>query len=104
MKSSGMDRAYAIADELIKDQLRDKAPEILDAIESMDEADILVVRGVHDHIQQVLNVAGTRFALVEAPSLSAADLRRDQVMFVNCGAKFDRTALSRIRKFVEFFS
>ena len=101
MKPNGMDRAYAIADELIKDQLRDKAPEVLDAIESMDEADILVVEGVHDHIQQVLKVAGTRFALVDAPALSTAELRRDQVMFVNCGAKFDRKALSRIRTFVE---
>ena len=101
MKPNGMERAYAIADELIKDRLRDKAPEVLDAIESMDEADILVVEGVHDHIQQVLNVAGTRFALVDAPALSTAELRRDQVMFVNCGAKFDRTALSRIRTFVE---
>ena len=101
MKSSGMVQAYAIADELIKDKLRDEAPEVLDAIESMDEADILVIRGVHDHIQQVLNAGGTRFALVDAPTLSEADLRSDQVMFVNCGAKFNRASLSRIRTFVE---
>ena len=101
MKPSGMDRAYAIADELIKDQLRDKAPEVLDLIESMDEADILVVRGKHDYIEQVLRGAGTRFTLVGSPALSTAELRKDQVLFINCGAKFDRRGLSRIREFVE---
>ena len=101
MKTTGMDRAYTIADELIKDKLRESAPDSFDAIESMDEADILVVQGVHDHIQQVLGLAGTRFALVTPSSLSTAELRQDQVMFINCGAKFERRGLSRISKFVE---
>ena len=48
MKQTGMDRAYRIADELIKDKLRDQAPDDFADIESMDEADILVVQGVHD--------------------------------------------------------
>ena len=101
MKTTGMDRAYSIADELIKDKLRESAPDSFDALESMDEADILVVEGIHDHIQQVLDLAGTRFALVTPASLSAAELRQDQVMFINCGAKFDRIGLSKIAKFVE---
>ena len=101
MKQTGMDRAYRIADELIKDKLRDQAPDDFADIESMDEADILVVQGAHDYIQQVLDLAGTRFSLVSPPALSTAALRQDQVMFVNCGAKFDRRGLSKITNFVE---
>lgn len=101
MKQTGMDRAYRIADELIKDKLRDQAPDDFADIESMDEADILVVKGAHDYIQQVLDLAGTRFSLVSPPALSTAALRQDQVMFVNCGAKFDRRGLSKITNFVE---
>ena len=72
MKQTGMDRAYRIADELIKDKLRDQAPDDFADIESMDEADILVVKGAHDYIQQVLDLAGTRFSLVSPPALSTA--------------------------------
>ncbi len=101
MKQTAMDRAYRIADELIKDKLRDQAPDDFADIESMDEADILVVQGVHDYIQQVLDLAGTRFSLVSPSALSTAALRQDQVMFVNCGAKFDRRGLANITSFVE---
>lgn len=101
MNKSKMDRAYRIAEELVKDRLRTEAPEMLDELESIEEADVLVVRGVHDHIQRVLSLSGTRFALVEPGEIARADLRVDQVMFVNCGAKFDRRGIGRIRAFVE---
>lgn len=98
---SKMNRAYRIAEELVKDRLRTEAPEMLEELESIEEADILVVRGVHDHIQQVLSLSGTCFALVEPGEIGRADLRVDHVMFVNCGAKFDRRGIGRIRTFVE---
>jgi hypothetical protein len=101
MNQSSMDRAYRIADELIKDKLRESAPEIFDELETIQEADILVVQGVHDHIQRVLALAGTTFALVGPADVASAELRLDQVMFVNCGAKFDRRGMGKIRAFVE---
>ncbi len=101
MTQSGMDRAYRIADELIKDRLREKAPELYDELEGIEQADILVVIGVHDHIQRVLKLAGTPFSLVEPSHVASAELRPDQVMFVNCGAKFDGRAIARVRSFVE---
>lgn len=101
MTKDSMDRAYKIADELIKDKLADAAPELARALEGIEEADILVVRGLHDHIQRVLELSGTRFALVDPPRIASAELRPDQVMFVNCGAKFDQRGLNVIRAFVE---
>lgn len=101
MTQSGMDRAYRIADELIKDRLKDKAPELYEELEGIEQADILVVVGVHDHIQRVLKLAGTPFTLVQPSQIASAELRPDQVMFVNCGAKFDGRAIAKIRSFVE---
>jgi hypothetical protein len=101
MSESSMDRAYKIADELIKDKLKEAAPELAAELEGIEEADILVVRGVHDHIQRVLDLAGTRFALVEPSQIATAELRPDQVMFINCGAKFDKRGLNIVRAFVE---
>ena len=101
MNQDSMDRAYRIADELIKDRLQDRAPELAEKISDIEEADILVVRGVHDHIHKVLGVAGTRFAMVDPRRISVTALRPDQVMFVNCGAKFDERGLNVLRSFVE---
>ena len=95
-----MDRAYKIADELIKDTLREKAPDQFEELEGIAEADILVVGGVHDHIQRVLKLADSRFTLVSSRQLNSVELRPDQVMFVNCGAKFDQKGLRKIRSFV----
>ena len=100
MTDKSMDRAYKIADELIKDTLREKAPDQFEELEGIAEADILVVRGVHDHIQRVLRLADTRFTLVTPVALNSAELRPDQVMFVNCGAKFDEKGLRKIGSFV----
>ena len=100
MTHKSMDRAYKIADELIKDTLREKAPDQFEELEGIAEADILVVRGVHDHIQRVLKLADTRFTLVTPVALNSAELRPDQVMFVNCGAKFDEKGLRKIGSFV----
>ena len=100
MTHKSMDRAYKIADELIKDTLREKAPDQFEELEGIAEADILVVRGVHDHIQRVLRLADTRFTLVTPVALNSAELRPDQVMFVNCGAKFDQKGLRKIGSFV----
>ena len=100
MTHKSMDRAYKIADELIKDTLREKAPDQFEELEGIAEADILVVRGVHDHIQRVLRLADTRFTLVTPVALNSAELRPDQVMFVNCGAKFDEKGLRKIGSFV----
>ena len=101
MTRDNMDRAYKIADELIKDRLEDVAPELAAELAGIEEADILVVRGVHDHIQRVLDLSGTRFALVEPGQVASAGLRPDQVMFVNCGAKFDQRGLNVIQSFVQ---
>lgn len=101
MTQESMDRAYRIADELIKDRLEETAPELAAELAGIEEADILVVRGVHDHIQRVLDLAGTRFALVDPGRIASAELRPDQVMFVNCGAKFEQRGLNTIRAFVD---
>lgn len=101
MSKDAMHRAYRVADELMKDRLREKAPELLNEIEGLEEADILVTIGEYDHIQQVLELAGTRFTLIEPGRLSQARLRPDQVLFVNCAGHMGPQELRAIRTFVE---
>lgn len=101
MSQSSMDRAYKIAEELIKDRLEEEAPELAAELDEIEEADIVVVQGVHDHIQRVLDLAGTRYAMIHPQRIASADLRPDQVMFINCGAKFDGRGINVVRDFVE---
>lgn len=101
MKISGMHRAYRVADALMKDRLGEKAPEILKEIESLEEADILVTIGEYDHIQQVLQVTEMPFTLIRTEQLAEAQLRPDQIIFVNCAGHFGPSELRKVRTFVE---
>jgi hypothetical protein len=101
MTTDGMHRAYRVADELMKDRLREKAPEVLEEIESLEEADVLVTVGEYDHIQQVLQIAGTPFKLISPAQIADAQLRPDQILFVNCAGHFGPGELRKVRTFVE---
>ncbi|HLB64259.1 MAG TPA: hypothetical protein VJJ46_05415, partial [Anaerolineales bacterium] len=64
MSKPTMEAAYRIAHELLKDRLQQNAPEMLAALETIQEADVLVVRGQYDHIEDVFRHSGTPFTPV----------------------------------------
>jgi hypothetical protein len=101
MTKDDMHHAYRVADALMKDRLREKAPELLKEIESLEEADVLVTVGEYDHIQEVLKIAGTPYKLIGPAQLAEARLRADQILFVNCAGHFGPGELRKVRTFVE---
>jgi len=78
-----MTSSYRIAQELFKDRLRKQSPETLELLEDIHAADVIVVGGTYDHIEQVLDAADTPYTLVQPEMLNRAKLRPDQVMFIN---------------------
>ena len=95
-----MDRAYRVADELLKDRVRTHAPEALDELERVTEDDVLVTTGCYDWIQSVFSHGGIRHRTVEPRVLEQVDLDPDQVVFVNCPGDFSRQGVHRLRQFV----
>ncbi len=101
MTKDKMNSAYRVAQELLKDRLKDASPETLRELEQIHAADVLVVRGIHDHIEDVFEHAGTPFTAVNPEHLSRAQLRPDQIIFVNCPGKLTPAGLRKITAFVE---
>jgi len=99
-KSDAMKDAYKIAQELLKDRLKEVNPEALEEITSTDGADVLVVQGTYDFIEQVLSLAGVPFKLISPQSLSRAQLRPDQIVFINCPGEVEPAGLRKLERFV----
>ena len=53
-----MRSAYRVAEELLKDKLRQVAPEALRELEDLKAADIIVTTGQYDHIEDVFGQGG----------------------------------------------
>jgi hypothetical protein len=95
-----MQSAYRVAEELLKDRLRKEAPEALRELEDLSAADIIVTRGQYDHIEQVFSHGGIPCTTVDPGSIDSAELRPDQVMFVNCAGNFTPPGLRKLHQFV----
>jgi hypothetical protein len=95
-----MKKAYRIAQELLKDRLKDVDPEAYKELKDIKEADVIVVGGSYDYIQNVLSMAGTPHILIEPRDLDHADLRPDQVLFINCPGKLSPLGLRKLKTFV----
>jgi hypothetical protein len=101
MRKENMNSAYHVAQELLNDRLIDASPETMRELEQIHAADVIVVRGIHDHIEDVFVHAGTPFTTVNPEHIEKAQLRPDQIIFVNCPGKLNPGGLRKITAFVE---
>ena len=100
MSKQDMTSSYRIAQELFKDRLRKQSPETLELLDDIHAADVIVVRGTYDHIEQVLDAADTPYTLVQPEMMDKAKLRPDQVVFINCPGNLNKKGLRRLESFV----
>jgi len=100
MGKKDMDSSYRIAQELFKDRLRKQAPETLELLEDIHAADVIVVKGGYDHIEQVMESADTPYTLIEPETMDKAKLRPDQVLFINCPGILNKKGLRKLESFV----
>jgi hypothetical protein len=96
-----MKSAYRVADELLKDRLRRQDPEALKDLEDLNAADIIVTAGQYDHIEQVFGQGGIPCSRVDPRQIDGANLRPDQVIFVNCPGHFTPQGLRKLHQFVQ---
>ena len=78
MGKKDMTSSYRIAQELFKDRLRKQSPETLEVLDDIHAADVIVVKGGYDHIEQVMDSADTPYTLIEPETMDKARLRPDQ--------------------------
>ena len=100
MSKREMTSSYRIAQELFKDRLRKHSPETLELLDEIHAADVIVVGGSYDHIEQVLDAADTPYTLIEPKTIDKAKLRPDQVVFINCPGNLNKKGLRKLESFV----
>jgi len=95
-----MKQAYRVARELLRDRVRSSSPETLEILEQVRQADVIVVEGSYDRIQDVLEMAGMPFTSVNPERFERSELRPDQIVFVNCPGNVSTKAVRKLEAFV----
>jgi gamma-glutamylcyclotransferase (GGCT)/AIG2-like uncharacterized protein YtfP len=93
-------RAYRVAGELTRARMRRSAPADAEALAAVGPDDVVVVPGVYDSVERVLEVLGVPHVLVAPDELAGRRLRPDQLVVVNCPGHLPDRALPALRDFV----
>ena len=104
MKQSPQDsqaRAYRAGARITRDRIEREAPDDARALREVEAADIVVVPGTYDHVEQVLDALSLPYTVVSATALAQARLQPHQLLVVNCPGTIDDQAVVAVRDFVE---
>jgi hypothetical protein len=98
---AGRKAAYRAAATIAKEQLRRDAPERARVLDSVEASDVVVVRGIYDRVEDVLDALEVEYSAVEPRELDRLQLSSEQLLVVNCPGQVSAAAITRIRAFVE---
>jgi len=93
-------KAYRAGARMAKERITREAPLDAAALEAVEASDVIVVSGQYDHVEQVLGALETPFTQVARGQLSQVELRREQLLIVNCPGELPSRDVARIRDFV----
>src|ERR1041384_5160101 len=69
-------------------------------LHAVEKAEVVIVTGSADHMEQVMQRAGVKYALVTPDDLPDLPLRWQQILMVNCTGQMTPRAMERVRRFV----
>ena len=101
MIKNKMSTAYRVAQEMIKDKLKDVDEGMAAEFEELGQSDVIVSIGVHDYIEQVFNGIGLKHNLINPQQFEKIDLDPDKIIFINCPGNVSSKGLRNLVTFVE---
>ena len=101
MIKNKMSTAYRVAQEMIKDKLKDVDEDMAAEFEELGQSEVIVSKGVHDYIEQVFNGIGLKHNLINPQQFEKIDLDPDQIIFINCPGNVTSKGLRNLVTFVE---
>ena len=101
MIKNKMSTAYRVAQEMIKDKLKDVDEDMAAEFEELGQSEVIVSKGVHDYIEQVFNGIGLKHNLINTQQFEKIDLDPDKIIFINCPGEVTRKGLRNLVTFVE---
>ena len=101
MIKNKMSTAYRVAQEMIKDKLKDVDEDMAAEFEELGQSEVIVSEGVHDYIEQVFNGIGLKHNLINTKQFEKIDLDPDKIIFINCPGNVSSKGLRNLVTFVE---
>ena len=101
MIKNKMSTAYRVAQEMIKDKLKDVDEGMATEFEELGQSEVIVSEGVHDYIEQVFNGIGLKHNLINPQQFEKIDLDPDKIIFINCPGNVSSKGLRNLVTFVE---
>ena len=94
-------RSYMVAANISKQRMMREAPLSAAALEAVETSDIVVVRDIYDHVEQVLEALDVPFKAVELDQFEQVALQPEQLLIINCPGNISSRSIEKVRSFVE---
>lgn len=95
-----MQKANRAAATVVKERMAKERPEDAKVLQAVEAADIVVVRGQYDRVEDVLRNLGIKHTVVNPHQVGSLNLNAKQLLVVDCPGNIPREGIEKIRKFV----
>jgi hypothetical protein len=95
-----MAKANKAAAKVVNERMAAERPEDFRLMKSVDGAEIIVVSGVYDRVEDVLSAVGIRHVVVAPAQLDHLELNARQLLIIDCPGNISSRAVEKVRKFV----
>lgn len=85
---------------VLRERMKRDRPADFQLLSKVKKSEIVVVRGVYDHVETVLDYVKVPYALIEADDLERAELNAGQLLLINCPGNLTPAGVEKVRKFV----
>jgi len=96
-----MRQANTVASQLVRRRMQSTRPRDLELLENAREAEVIVIRGSYDRVQDVLTALETDHVVLPPRLIAQLPLMSTQTVMVNCPGNMSRAGVEKLRRFVE---
>ena len=96
-----MQQANRMAAEILEHRMRRKRPDDLKLIRQAAAAEVIVVRGAYDHVEQVLQAVKVKHVVIPGRLLARVPLMSLQTVMINCPGGLGQKVHANLRRFVK---
>lgn len=96
-----MRKANRVAAEILERRMRRHRGRELDLLRKAGQAEVIVVRGTYDRVQDVLRALKIKHVVVPPHLVHKLPLMSTQTLMINCPGRLGRAGVKKVRRFVK---
>ena len=94
-----MKQAYKASSKILEKRMQKERPADLEILRKVDDSSIIIVAGVYDKIELVLDLINVPYVLIQPSDFNQIRLRPEQILIINCPGEITQ-GLNKIETFV----